>query len=95
MMELFEELRASVGDETLLAIGGGLWALYVVNWCRIYQRAGLSIGLGLLMALPGANLVMQTAFAWLPWPLAREAREMKSVRKVVNRADERQLRKAA
>lgn len=95
MNELVNELRASVGDDALLAIGGGLYALYVVNWCRIYQRAGHRMALGLLMAIPGANILMQTAFAWLPWPVAREARELKSVRKVVNRADARELRKVA
>lgn len=95
MNEFIDGLRASVGDDTLIAVGGGLWALYVVNWCRIYRRAGHSFALGFLMALPGVNLLLQTAFAWLPWPVAREARELRIVRKAVHRADAHALKKAA
>lgn len=95
MLEIWNELRASVGDRNLVLVALVAGIVHVANWCRIYQRAGHSFALGFLMALPGAGLVVQTFFAWGPWPIAREARELASVRKAVHRADAHVLRKVA
>jgi hypothetical protein len=93
MFDRIEAWRASVGDETFATVLGAALALYVVNWCRIYRRAGHSFPLGLLMALPGVNLVLMTIFAWGPWPVARQAREIANVRQAVQRADAHTLRR--
>jgi hypothetical protein len=95
MPEILNEWRAAIGDENLMWAAGGALALYVVNWCRIVQRTGRNFAWGFLMAVPGLNVLVQTLFAWTPWPVAREARELAHVRRAVHRADAHVLRKVS
>ena len=47
-------------------------ATFVVAWWRIFARTGHSGALGLLMIVPGINVVLLLVLAFLRWPIERE-----------------------
>ena len=63
--------------------------------CRVYSKAGFHGAMGLLMLIPGVNLIMMLTFAFGRWPLEREVRELRKVRMAVHKADDKTLRRAA
>ena len=57
--------------EILLA---GLASILILPWFRIFRRAGLSPGLGILMFIPLINIFVFLMFACREWPIERENR---------------------
>lgn len=78
-----------LSETTVLLFGALVVLLYALTWCRIYSKAGFHPGLGLLMLVPGINLIAQAGLAFGTWPVERELRGFRKVRKTVHRADER------
>lgn len=62
----------------LVLLGLGAVVTAVAFW-QIYRRAGLNGALGLLMIIPGVNLVMMLWFAFAEWPVLKELREQRAV----------------
>jgi hypothetical protein len=47
-------------------------ALYAMIWWQIYKKAGFYPALGLLMLIPGINLIMLMVLAFLDWPIYKK-----------------------
>ena len=56
-----------------LLVAGSIIAI----WAAIFDKAGYSGWLGLLIILPVANLIMLIVFAALEWPIQREVRDLR------------------
>ena len=81
-------------ESTVLLFGALVILLYALTWCRIYSKAGFHPGLGLLMLIPGINLIAQAGLAFGTWPVENELRGYRKVQKTVHRAEKR-MSKAA
>ena len=55
-----------------LFIGLVLTVLTVVAFCKIFQKAGYSWALGLLMLVPVANFIMPLYLAFADWPILKQ-----------------------
>jgi len=95
MDSLIEKLGTSLQDPTVQIVAVLCVLIYALTWCRIYAKTGQHAALGLLMLIPGVNLVMQLTLAFGRWPLERAAKELGQVRKAVRHADDKALRHAA
>ena len=51
--------------------------LYVIAFCKIFQKAGFNWALGLLMLVPIANLIMPFVLGFGDWPIEKELRALK------------------
>jgi ABC-type spermidine/putrescine transport system permease subunit II len=49
-------------------------ATYFLVWWRIFSRTGHSGALGLLMVVPGVNMVLLLVLAFVRWPIEQELR---------------------
>ena len=56
----------------LLVIG-----LMVLVWWKIFAKAGYGGGFGLLMLVPGVNVVMICILAFGTWPVLRELEDLR------------------
>jgi len=93
-----EQLEAAsefVQSTTGMIVVGLALAVFVLASCRIVAKAGFRAEAGLLMLLPGVNVLLFLWLAFFPWPLAREARQLRKMQKAVHRADERHQRRSA
>ena len=99
MEQAKESLAGEAGNllanSTVLILGALAILIYALSWCRIFTKAGHHGALGLLMLIPGVNLVMQMTLAFGRWPVEREVRELRGVRKAIHQADQKTLRRAA
>lgn len=57
----------------------GVAALLAIAGWRIFAKAGFSGWLGLLMVLPGANLLMLLILAFGEWPIHGELRQLRDL----------------
>ena len=95
LQELWDRVASDFGAQAFLVAGALCVLLYAFTWCRIFAKAGHHGALGLLMLIPGINLIMQTTLALGRWPIERELGDLRDVRRAVRRADERALRRVA
>jgi hypothetical protein len=49
--------------------------LTVVVWCKLFGKSGHSWGLGFLMLVPIANLILPLYLAFSDWPVLKKLRE--------------------
>ena len=61
-----------------LVVGLIISVLYVIAFCKIFQKAGYSWALGLLMLVPIANFIMPLYLAFAQWPIHKEISELKT-----------------
>jgi len=47
----------------------------VIAFCKIFQKAGYSWALGLLMLVPIANFIMPLYLAFADWPILQQMRQ--------------------
>jgi hypothetical protein len=52
-------------------------AIKALIFCKIFSKAGYCWGLGLLMLVPIANIIMPFVLAFGDWPVCRELRRLK------------------
>lgn len=50
-------------------------ALTVLIWCKLFGKSGYSWGLGFLMLVPIANLIVPFYLAFSDWPVLKKLRE--------------------
>jgi hypothetical protein len=61
--------QLAISQNTLIAIGVVVLALFLAIWFQIYRKAGYSGFLCLLMIVPGVNVLTVLWFAFLArWP---------------------------
>ncbi len=88
-------LEQDLWTDTRFLFAAGLTALvFTLACCRIFSRAGFHGALGLLMFVPGVNVVMFFVLAFAPWPAGRELRRLRKLERGVHRADDRYSRAA-
>lgn len=51
-------------------------AIIAAIWGRIFAKAGYPAWYGLVVFLPGANVIAVLYFAFAQWPIEREMREL-------------------
>ena len=78
-----------------IAIGAGAVLAFTLAWCCIFRKAGYNAATGLLMVVPGVNMVMLFVLAFRPWPVNREAKALRGIRNTIHREEQRSLRQAA
>jgi len=77
-----------MSDETLslLSVFSGVFGcglalllivLAVLVWWKIFAKAGYGGAFGLLMLVPGVNLIMICILAFGKWPVLREVEELR------------------
>lgn len=90
-----ERTEALLREPIAQSIVGAVIMLLVLAGCRLAARTGHHAAFGLLLFVPGVNLV---AFLWLafgPWPVKGELKQLRRVAKVAKRADERLANRSA
>jgi hypothetical protein len=87
---MVEFVKTPVG----MAVLGGAALVLGLAFCRIFAKAGFRPATGLLMLVPGVNVVMILVLAFLPWPIRREARHLRKIEKVVHRSDKQRAKAA-
>ena len=98
-----EELNAFLSPEVLaflqntnVQIALGVTALVLVlGSCRIFARTGRHAGLGLLMFVPGVNLLAFLMLAFGRWPAERELRVLRKAQTASVKAEKKVQRMAA
>ena len=78
-----------------IAVGAAAMLAFALAWCCIFRKAGYNAATGLLMLVPGVNLVMLFVLAFRPWPVNREAKALRGIRDTIHREEQRSLRHAA
>lgn len=78
-----------LSDPLIGGIAGGLALLYVLGFCSAFARAGFHWSLGLLMSIPGVNVILFALLAFGPWPNGRELRSLRKLESEVSRAKSR------
>ena len=76
-------------DRRIALLAAGLVLGYTLAWIEIFRKAGYSISAALLMLFPGVNAIVFAWFAFWPWPVRRQARILRRMKREVHRADER------
>jgi hypothetical protein len=92
---LSPEAVETVTGSTFLSIAGGAFLVFMLAWCRIFARAGFHASLGLLMAVPGVNLVMLLVLGFASWPRERELKALRRVQRASRNVDDAAIRRAA
>lgn len=91
-------LQAFFQDLGLATVAGAcaiLGLFFALAWCRIFARAGFHPALGVLMLLPGANLVLFLALAFVRWPRERELASLRALERPRPRANSTSISEAA
>lgn len=61
-----------MGDMGIIFLGLVLFVFAIYVWFRIFEKAGYSGWLALLMMVPIANLILLLYFAFAEWPVQKK-----------------------
>jgi len=89
------ELAELATSLPFLAVAGGSLLLVAFLCCRVVAKAGYPAAMGLLMLVPGVNLVLLGMLGFGRWPIERELRSYRQVQRAVHKADAAKLRRVA
>lgn len=78
---------ALLANSTALAIAGASLLVFTLVWCRIFARTGRHGATGLLMLVPGVNLLMLFVLAFGSWPVEREVKGLRHFKKAARKAE--------
>jgi type IV secretory pathway VirB2 component (pilin) len=78
-----------MSDPVHAGVVGGIAFLFVAGFCSIFARAGWHWSMGLLMAVPGVNLVVFLMLAFGSWPARRELQQLRRLDHAVSKAERR------
>jgi hypothetical protein len=98
-----EQLSAYLSPEVLafarntnVQLAAAVTALvFVLGSCRIFARTGRHAGLGVLMFVPGVNLILFLVLAFGRWPMEQEVRALRKVQSASQKAEKKVQRLAA
>ena len=76
-------------DPIAQGICGAFLLLYVIASCRIFARAGFSPALGILMLVPGVNVLLLLWFGFASWPTMSELNRLRRLDDAVSTAQQR------
>ena len=91
---LSPEALAYVQDSNVQIAAAATALVFLLGSCRIFARTGRHAGLGILMFVPGVNLLMYLFLAFGRWPAERELRVLRKSQHASLKA-ERQVQKIA
>ncbi len=92
---LTEEASSFLDTSLGLAVAGTTALVFGLAWCRIFSKAGFHGAVGLLMLVPGVNLIVFLYFAFGRWPAMKEMRSLRKLQKSVHKADKRHFARAS
>ncbi len=81
-------------DPLVQGICGAMALLYVIASCRIFARAGFSAALGLLMLVPGVNVLLLLWLGFASWPTTSELGRLRRLDDAVSSAQQKYSRAA-
>lgn len=87
--EFWQDAYARASEPPYVIAIGIAAAVWVVAWWAIFSRAGFTGALGLLMLVPGLNVVLFLLLAFGGWPASRELRSLRRLETAVARAEDR------
>ncbi len=90
----WDQVMQWLSDPVNAAIVGGAVLLLVLGFCSIFARAGYHWALGLLMTVPGVNVIVFLMLAFGSWPSSRELRSLRRLENAVSKAENRHARAA-
>jgi len=68
--------------------------VFCLGWCRLFAKAGFHGATGVLMLVPGLNVLLFLWLALAPWPTRRKLRDFERMQRLVHRTDRRQLKRS-
>ena len=71
---LLVKLSEHVSPATAWTVGAVAVGTFLLLWYRIFARTGYNGALGILMVVPGVNLILLFVLAFMRWPIERELR---------------------
>ena len=83
----WNQIIERLSDPVIAGVVGGLLLVFVLGFCAIFARTGFHWSLGLLMAVPGVNLVPFLMLAFCAWPVNRELRSLRKLQGRVSKAE--------
>jgi len=89
-----DQLAAFLGTPLGVSLLAAAMLVYTLAWCRLFAKAGFKGHIGVYMLVPGLNVVLFLALAFFPWPVRREARDLRRMQKAVHRADKRHQKRS-
>jgi hypothetical protein len=90
----WEQIAQWLSEPLHAAIVGALTLVYVVGWCAVFARTGRHFLLGLLMVVPGVNVLTFLLLAFAPWPSLDELYRLRRLDHAVALAGKRYSRAA-
>jgi|GEM_PF-1573982 len=92
MLSMFQadvpsDVSSVLADTTALAIFAAGVLLFGFIWCRIFAKAGYHAATGLVMLVPGLNVLALLMLAFGRWPAEKELRSLRSMQRAVSKAD--------
>ena len=87
--EWWSQVTEWLSDPLIGGVAGCLAVVYVVGFVSIFARAGFHWGLGLLMAIPGLNVVLFAVLSFSSWPNRRELKGLRKVTSAMHSVDTR------
>lgn len=87
--EFWKDVYAWAAEPPHAIALGAVAALWALAWWVIFARAGFIGALGLLMLVPGLNLLLFLLLAFGGWPATRELRSLRRLETAVARAEDR------
>ena len=85
--ELTDQAQSLLENTTaLIALGIGA-LLFALVWCRIFAKAGFRSAMGLMMLVPGVNVILLFVLAFGRWPVQHELKAFRRMQKAVHKAD--------
>lgn len=78
-----------MSDPVVGGVCAGVALFYTLGFCTVFGRAGFHWSLGLLMLIPGLNVILFGLLAFGPWPNGRELRSLRKLENEVSRAKSR------
>ncbi len=83
-----------LSDPLIGGTAGFLALVYLAGFVSIFARAGFHWGLGLMMAIPGLNVVLFAMLSFTSWPNRRELKGLRKVTSAMHAVDSRHRRAA-
>jgi len=92
---LKQTAKVAMHDPLWQGVAGVTALIFVLATMRLCSKAGYNSLFGLLLLVPVLNLVIFLYIAFMPWPIQRELRELRTVQNRARNVDQSRLRRAA
>jgi len=90
-----QTIIAAMHDPLWQGVAGVTALIFVLASLRLCSKAGYHPLFGLLLLVPVLNLFIFLFVAFMPWPIQRELRELRTVQTRARNVDQARLRRVA